>query len=285
MKKLYLLTAFVFVLCFFSCTFGQRSIFTSCPASVAKGEITFNRSGDLVLTPCIGKNVLINGVPYSGGGIIFTGAARTGKLSFFANENQLSASAFTYSALNGLRWSGNNITGEINPATGDIIFDNTSNGAQFYFGNAELVLSNPTGLVKLGDVSGGDTLIEIDDALNATTVFGQFISRGGVTMQSGDLNILTGNANFSRDVTLDTTAKLKFLNNAGAECSGTGTLVAGTRTITTSCAATTSKIQVTPVGATASLGTLTVSGKTNGSFTVSSTLGGDVHSFDYLIIN
>jgi len=74
---------------------------------------------------------------------------------------------------------------------------------------------------------------------------------------------------------------------AGADSSGGGTLVAGTVTITTSAAKTTSRIFVTDTttGALVNVGSLVVSAKNIGNFTVKSTNSLDTSTFDWLIIN
>lgn len=75
--------------------------------------------------------------------------------------------------------------------------------------------------------------------------------------------------------------------NGAAGCAGTGTLVSGTKAVTTACVTANSLVFITDVSASeTNVGALTVSAKSAGvSFTVSSTSALDTSTFNWFIVN
>lgn len=98
------------------------------------------------------------------------------------------------------------------------------------------------------------------------------------------LTTLTSNITVNGNLTLGAAGN-KLQVKAGSNCSiGSGTLVGGTITISTTAATTSSKIFVTDVGGGANIGALTVPTKSNGSFVVTSTNPLDTSTFDWFIV-
>lgn len=160
-------------------------------------------------------------------------------------------------------------------ALGTIDFNGYNTGDNYKTGAK--IVSTTNGMYFGPNQAYGDLQFFVNNGASAPTLAAKITTAGNLEV-SGSTSI---NGSLSMN-TAGNGLKMKEGSNA---CSGSGTLAAGTVTVTTSCATTTSRIFVTATKAnTTNLGALTVTSKAAGSFTVKSTITSDTTTFDYFIV-
>lgn len=190
-------------------------------------------------------------------------------------------------------------TGEL-PAANTVKVYNTKSGAATVGTTLSFVGANQT-VASATAVAGGFTFTTGSATGSGSTGNGGAFtvdtgtsvggSAGSIVLKTGGTTAATIGADQSVTLTgapiLSTAGKTLNIKEAagGADCMGGGTMVGGTATITTSCAATTSRIFITDTGGTVTnLGTVYISAKNSGNFVVTSTNILDVSTFDWVIL-